>query len=123
MTHLLDSSVWVALFLDFDSQHKKAKSVFNALKGVMYVPYCVASETATVLAYKHSKEQADNFIRFIENNQDVLLLDDSIEEEMGFYTSVSAKISFTDAALVFLSGKLKANLVTFDKQLKKLPRK
>ena len=62
MAYLLDSSVWVALFLDFDTQHKKAEQLFEKLSGTIYVPYCVASEVITVLTYKHSKEQADNFI-------------------------------------------------------------
>jgi len=123
MTHLLDSSVWVALFLDFDTQHEKAKHLFEKLKGTIYVPYCVVNEVVTILAYKHSKEQADSFVRFIESNQDLILLDDILREEIKFYVSLKARVFFTDAALLFLSSKLKAELVTFDKQLKRLNKK
>ena len=123
MAQVLDSSVWVALFLDFDTQHEKAKHLFEKLKGAIYVPYCVVNEVVTILAYKHSKEQADDFTRFIESNQDLILLDDHAEEEMRFYSSQKARISFTDAALLFWSNKLKANLLTFDKQLERLNKK
>ena len=123
MAHLLDSSVWVALFLDFDTQHKKAEQWFEKLRDTIYVPYCVASEVITVLAYKHSKKQADNFIAFIENNRTILLFDDNFRDELSFYKLMRAKVSFTDAALLFLSKKLEAKLVTFDKQLERLSKK
>lgn len=123
MAHLLDSSVWVALFLDFDTQHKKAERIFEGVRGTIYAPYCVVNETVTVLAYKHSKEQADNFIAFIENNRDILPFDDGLRDELLFYKSIKARISFTDAALLFLSKKLEAKLVTFDKQLENLSKK
>lgn len=120
MAHLLDSSVWISLFLDFDTHHKKAERILKELRGTIYVPYCVVSEVVTILAYKHSKKQADNFIAFIENNRDILLFDDTITEEIDFYKSVQAKISFTDAALLFLTKKVEAKLITFDKQLASL---
>jgi predicted nucleic acid-binding protein len=123
MAQVLDSSVWVALFLDFDTQHQKASQILEKLKDTVYVPYCVVSEVTTVLAYKHSKKQADNFIRFIESNRDLILLNDNMEEEMKFYALLKSKISFTDAALMFLSRKLKANLITFDKHLERLNKK
>lgn len=123
MGQLLDSSVWVALFLDFDTQHKKAEQLFEKLRGTMYVPYCVASEVITILTYKHSKEQGSKFIAFIENNRAILLFDDNFRDELAFYKSMRAKVSFTDAALLFLSKRLEAKLVTFDKQLERLSKK
>ncbi len=118
--NLLDSSVWVALFLDFDTQHLKAVQLFSRLKGKTYLPYCVINEVVTVLAYKHSKKQADQFITFIEDNQGIEWVEDTIVSELEFYTSLSARISFTDAALLLLSRRLKAKLITFDEQLKRL---
>ncbi len=123
MAYLIDSSLWVALFLDFDTQHNKATQLFKKLKGPIDLPYCVVSEVVTILAYKHSKEQADNFLSFIEYNRDITLLDNSLSDEMMFYKSVQSKISFTDAALLFLVKKLNANLVTFDKQLARIHKK
>jgi predicted nucleic acid-binding protein len=123
MTNLIDSSIWVALFLDFDSQHEKAERLFKKLKGIAYVPYCVVNEVTTILAYKHSKKQADNFLRYIEHNRDLVLLDESLADEIEFYASLQDRVSFTDAALLFLSQKLKASLVTFDKQLKRIAKR
>lgn len=123
MANLIDSSVWVALFLDFDTQHTKAEYLFSRIKGRIYLPYCVLNEAATVLAYKHSKEQADQFLNFVEENRDITLMEDSYAEEISFYKSLNAKISFSDAALLLLARKLKANLITFDKQLERLARR
>ena len=117
MAHLIDSSVWIALFLDFDTQHKKAVLFFDDLRGNIYIPYCVVNETTTILAYKHSKQQADNFLTYVEHNSAVTLISDNAEEEIVYYKSLTNKISFTDAALLLLSQKLGAELVTFDKQL------
>jgi len=122
MTAVLDSSVWVALFLNFDTHHTKAERIFSRLKGKVYVPYCVLNEVATVLTYKHSKEQADRFLAFFARNRDVILLDDTFSEEANFFMSLKTRVSFTDAALLLFSKKLKTKLVTFDKQLALLSR-
>lgn len=120
MGNLIDSSVWVALFLDFDTQHAKAKRLFSGLKGTLYLSACVAHEVITILAYKHSKKQADQFISFLESSGDIEYIDGDIVEEMRFYQRINARISCTDAALLFHAKTLKLNLVTFDKQLKGL---
>ena len=123
MAYLLDSSVWVALFLDFDTQHEKAVRVIAKLKGKIYVPYCIVAEVTTILAYKHSKQLADNFILYVRDNMDIGIVNNDACDEMDFYTSLSDKLSFVDAALIFLSRKLNAELVTFDKQLERSMRK
>ena len=123
MGALVDSSVWVALFLDADTQHAKAARIFPAVAPPIYAPYCVIAEVATILAYKHSKEQADRFLKYVGGNRDIVLLDDVLQDEMIFFQTLTQKISFTDAALVFLSKKLNARLVTFDQQLGRIAKK
>lgn len=123
MAYLIDSSVWIALFLDFDTQHKKAVRLFSALHGMVYMPYCILVEVATVLAYKHSKQQADSFLAYIEHNHDIVVLDDNPQDEIAFYKTLSHKISFTDGALILLSQKFGAKLLTFDKQLVRIAKK
>lgn len=120
MGNLVDSSVWVALFLDFDTQHARAGRLFSRMSAKIYLPYCVISEVVTILAYKHSKKQADRFIAFIENNRDIEWVEDAVVPELEFYTSLDARVSFTDAALLMFAKKLKAKLITFDEQLKRL---
>ena len=123
MANLVDSSVWGALFLDFDTQHRKAERLFSKLKDRIYLPYCVLNEAATVLAYKHSKKQANQFLSFVEENHDIDLLEDNSAEEILFYKSLDEKISFSDAALLLFTKRLKVSLLTFDKQLERLARK
>ena len=123
MKHLIDSSVWVALFLDFDAQHPKARQVVARMRGIIYVPYCVLAEVVTVLAYKHSKKQADAFLDYLSDNRDIKLISDSPETEIQFYRSISHRISFTDAALLHLSKSLTAKLTTFDQQLDRIARR
>ena len=123
MANLVDSSVWVALFLDFDTQHLKAQRLFLKIKGRIYLPYCVLNETATILAYKHSKKQADQFLNFIVENRDIGVLEDNSSEEMSFYKSLNTRISFTDATLLLFAKRLKVSLLTFDKQLERLAKR
>ena len=123
MAHLVDSSVWVALFLDFDTQHRKAEQAVQKLSGTIYVPYCVIAEVAAILAYKHSKRLADNFIVYVRDNRDFEVISDNARDEMDFYTAIPHRISFVDAALIFLSSKLDATIVTFDKQLGRIAKR
>lgn len=123
MAHLVDSSVWVALFLDFDAQHRKAERIIRNLDSQIYASYGVIAEVATVLAYKQSKASANHFISYLRDNRDFAIINDDALEEMNFYASIADKISFVDAALIFLSRKLGAELITFDKQLERIARK
>lgn len=123
MAHLVDSSVWVALFLDFDTQHRKAEQTIQKLSGTIYLPYCVIAEVTTILAYKHSKRLADNFIAYAKDNRDLEIINNDALDEMDFYMTVSHRLSFVDATLIFLSGKFDAPLVTFDKQLNRVAEK
>lgn len=120
MAYLVDSSVWVALFLDFDTQHRKAERIIQRISGITSVPYCVIAEVVTILAYKHSKRLADNFIAYVRDNQDIKVVNNDALDEMDFYIAIPHKLSFTDAALIFLAGRLDAKLVTFDKQLERI---
>ena len=120
---IFDSSIWIGLFLDFDTNHRKAARLMQEITGIIRVPYCVVSETATVIAYKHSKEQADNFLLYIVDSEKILLLDDVVRDEAEFYRSLPYRISFTDASLLLLAKKYKTRLITFDKQLERIARK
>ncbi len=99
MKKIVDSSVWVALFLDFDTQHQKAKKCIMQLEGKILVPYAVISEVVTILTYKHSSEQALGFLSYIQNNTDIELMDNQLDEEILFFQKTQKNISFTDHAL------------------------
>lgn len=117
--YLIDSSVWVALFLDFDSQHQKAADIFSKIDDKIYLPYGVIAEVTTVLTYKHSKDQANNFLEFITDNNDIILVENQTLPEMDFFKKLKSNISFTDASLIFMAGKLNLALITFDKEVVK----
>ncbi len=120
MGQIVDSSVWVALFLDFDTQHNQAQKLIQKLENLIYIPYCVVIETTAVLTYKHSKKQADQFLDYIRDNKDFKIIDDIALEEIEFFQKLQQRISFVDAALIFLSLKLNARVVTLDRQLNRL---
>ena len=121
--YLIDSSVWVALFLEFDSNHQKAEEIISKLEGKIYLPYNVIAEVTSVLTYKHSKKQADNFLDYIEDNEDIILFENELKPEIEFFRKINKKLSFVDISLVFLSKKLDLDLITFDSQMISLAKK
>jgi len=123
MAYLVDSSVWVALFLDFDTQHRKAERMIPKLSGTIYVPYCVITEVTAILTYKHSKALANNFVAYVRDNRDLKIVNDDALDEMSFYTTIPHRLSLVDAALIFLSKKLDAELITLDKQLERIAKR
>lgn len=112
--YLIDSSVWVALFLEFDSNHKKAEEIIPKLEGKIYLLYNVIVEVTSVLTYKHSKKQADNFLDYIE---DIVLFENELKPEIEFFKKIDKRVSFVDISLIFLSKKLDLDLITFDSQM------
>ena len=124
MASLVDSSVWVALYLDDDSQHVKAQRLIATLHAPFYVPYGVLEETASVLTYKGSKAHADRFVEFVELSSDIVYLDPDWRVDAAAFRSIGSRISFTDAVLLELSRTLSdTKLVTFDQQLLRLYRR
>jgi predicted nucleic acid-binding protein len=123
--YLIDSSVWVALFLDFDTQHEKAAEFFANLETEkkIYLPYGVISEVSTVLVYKHSKEQADKFLEYVRGNSDIVIFENQTVAEMEFFQKTREKVSFTDTTLIYLAKAFALTLITFDDQMVKLFKK
>lgn len=115
--NLLDSSVWVALYLDFDSNHDKAIGIYENIKGKIAITNLVMEEVVTVLTYKHSREQSDNFIKFIISNSDIDFINYDFNNVLSFHLNHSHKISLTDSSLIFLSKKNNTKIYSFDKKL------
>ena len=120
-SYILDSSVWIALFVESDSTHEDAVKLFESIEtSKVVIPYCVILEVCTVLSCRHSFEHTQNFMRYIQNNEDIFILDNSAQEEMYFYQSLKTAISFTDVSLIFLAKKHGFTLVTFDRKMLQL---
>lgn len=122
-TKVIDSSVWIALFLDDDSQHEKASKLFYDHNGSIIIPYCVISEVVSVLTYKHSYKQAENFLKHINKRNDVFFYENQIDEEVQHFLKIRQKISLTDSSIIYITKKTKSELATFDKQLERIYRK
>ncbi|MDP2090510.1 MAG: PIN domain-containing protein [Candidatus Gracilibacteria bacterium] len=116
--YIIDSSVWVSLFLDFDINHIESKQIFEKLgNSKIVLPYCVINEVSSVLTYKGSKDISNNFLRFIKNNNDIFIENDNIFEEIDFFIENNSKVSFTDLAVIKIAKDYLLDLITFDKQM------
>jgi len=122
---ILDSNVWVSYLNKDDSQHKKAKKVFQETDDSIVVPEYVIIEVCTILLKKTDKETANNFIELVFNNQntEVLFFSEFIFGEFvdNFKDTQNKKLSFIDTALLYLSKSYQ--VITFDKELQKTIKK
>ena len=123
MAKLIDSSVWIALFLEQDTQHAKAKRFFATVSGKIYLPTLVLGEVASVLTYKHSKAQADMFVRFVVDYPELEWVESQAYDDAAYFLTIPARLSFIDLSLLRLARVLKAELITYDAQLARLYRK
>lgn len=118
---IFDSNIWVGFFDEDDSNHQKAKQVFNTTQQKVFVTEYIILETTTILAQKKSKEAANEFLEKISVSDRVEVFPSSkkfLDEVVNFYLSQKDRnLSFVDYSLLFLSQK--AKVVTFDKRLKK----
>lgn len=117
---VLDSSVWVALFIDEDSSHAQAAEIIDAIVGHIYVPYTVLSEVATVITNKYSKQQADKFLRFVSGNGRCILVENSYTTDVQAFLDCKEPISFPDIAIVTFALHHRAQLITFDRKMRDL---
>lgn len=118
---ILDSSVWVALFSQYDSQHTKAWKILKGVRSRIVIPEYIILEVVTVLAQRASKKCADMFLERMCDNSDIDILH---VEENHFYSFCEAyrqlpdgKLSFIDCALACLAKEYE--IITFDTHLKK----
>lgn len=116
--YIIDSSVWVSLFLDFDANHNESVEIFEKISNTKIIlPYCVINEVSSVLTYKWSKEIANSFLKFIKNNEDIFIENNNIFDEIDFFIWIDKKVSFTDLAVIKIAFDFWLDLITFDKQM------
>lgn len=121
---ILDSSVWIALLHETDSQHRKAEIVFDALKDTVIVPEYIILEVTTVLSLRASATVATAFLDHITNTDgiEVLRVGESLftDTMLTFKKFAQRKVSFVDAALICLAAEY--SVITFDKTLERILR-
>lgn len=118
---MIDTSVWVALLDKGDSLHKKAKdAVRNVQPNQLKIFDHIYIETLTVIRNKVSDFYCEQFIKFLKNcNLEINLTSRKILTLATFLFFQFKKLSFPDC-LIMASAKInKAELITFDKALKK----
>jgi len=116
---ILDSNIWIAFFNEKDSQHDKAQKIIREVKSPVAVTEYVVIETCNILLAKARKEDADFFINFTLDNEDVVLLLSNgnlfFETVSSFQKITKRSLSFVDISLLCLSRNYE--IVTFDKKL------
>jgi len=123
--YLVDTSIWIALFVEHDSQHLKAVEIIDGLVGKQIsLPYIVVAETATVLGRMLGKDGADRFIRLVQESFDItVIMLQNYEEEMTFFRNNRHSISYVDMVQLYLAKKRRLELLTFDRALLKASKK
>ena len=116
--YVVDSSVWIALFLDDDSQHQKALDAIARIGDErIQVPYGVIAETVTVLSRKDSKAQANRFVEFVRLNPQLEMTSAFSLHDMQVFTAESDRLSFVDSLLKDMALRGGYTLISFDKEL------
>lgn len=121
---ILDSNVWIALYLEEDSQHKKALKLAPSFWQVA-IPEYIILETCTILLLKAGKGVSEKFLDYVFDNREVTVLfstRDFFQETVRVFREKNEKkLSATDASLLYLSND--HEVITFDKDLEKAIKK
>ena len=121
---ILDSNLLLAHYIKNDTTRNASFALFERIGGSeMIIPYCVIEEVSTILTYKVGKKTAEDFLNDVQAVENIFIVNDNVEKEIEYFKSIRQKISFTDAALLYLSKIYQAALVTFDQQLFRLYKK
>lgn len=119
---IIDSSVWVAFFLENDSLHDRALKLEKQILHTKYIPDFVYFEVCTVLRKKGGLTSCVTFIEFIEKSQDievVSFISDITSFSTFFLQKSYENLSFVDSTLVYLYKKDGCAILTFDKEILK----
>ncbi len=121
--YVIDSSIYCARFLYEDINHEKSKILLQDIENRIYVPYIVFTETITVLTYKHSKERANEFAKFILWDNRFFLIDADMLSELFFWQSIEKNLSYIDIVLSYIALQYNSELLSFDDAMMKLYQK
>lgn len=89
----------------------------NKNKDIILLPHPIFAEIVTTITYKHSKQLADKFVKFINWWHFVNFVDISKDEVSNIRLKLNQKISYFDVLIIALWLKYRVEIITFDKQL------
>jgi predicted nucleic acid-binding protein len=118
---IVDTSVWVSLFVRSDSNHDKAKKIFLSIRHNEVVVFdYIYAESLNVLRSKFDEENCNIFITFVNELDDSIRFSDpAITRLATEYFFQFKKLSFTDC-LILASAKVNDyEIATFDTELMK----
>lgn len=72
---------------------------------------------------KWSKEIANSFLDFIDNNDDIFIESNFVYDEIDFFYKSNFKVSFTDLSIIKIAIYKSLDLITFDKQMASIYKK
>lgn len=117
---IIDSSVWISAFNKEDSNHKKALAFASSYEEEQWMPDIVFYEVLTVLKNKiKDTSLVDEFVQYATTNGNILIrlfYEYNSEVLKTFIHETSARLSYVDSLLVYLSRDFK--ILTFDDNLK-----
>lgn len=115
---IIDSNVWIALFVEYDSNHQKAKNILKKLNNqkVLITEYVIL-EAATVILNKINRKKASDFLEYVLNHDKIELYKDEqlFTKTSQKFSELISDLSFVDVSLLHLSGKYQ--VISFDKKL------
>ncbi len=121
---IFDSNVYLGILNKDDSLYEKSMKVFKEKKDhIIIIPYSIVSEVTTLLTYRFSKQNANDFISYIKSSPNFFIVTNDMDTEILLFEEINSKIWFTDISLIAVSKKYNAELITFDKQLLQLFKK
>jgi predicted nucleic acid-binding protein len=120
-TYLVDSSLFVAFYIEEDSCHADAVAILHEIDSAQLLvhPY-VIQEVVSVLTYKIGVTVAKKFISDIQQANNVYVLPVDVSKDMRSFSLLNKKVSLTDSALLDIAQSWQVPLVTFDKELRTL---
>ncbi len=118
---IFDSNIWIAFLHKEDSQHLKAKQLFDCLAARIYIPEYVLIEILNVLKNKASNISLNRFIDLLKNFPAIEIIFSNEAFTMNLLDIVQENaidgLSFVDQMLLYLSKDYQ--IYTFDEKLQK----
>ena len=121
---VIDSNIFYAALNKEDSLHNEAiKLIEEFTESIIIVPYSILLEVSTLLCYRQWKKKADEFIKTLQESNNIFIVSNFINDDIDNFLEIKSKISFADVSLISICKEYNAILASFDKQLLKIYKK
>ena len=114
MTYIIDSSYLFSLAVEVDSNHKKAREIFESFEGQAIIPCEVFSETINVLWKKVNKVQAVQTAKDIIKSKAISFGETTIEVRqiaLEKFEKQKKGVSFTDCLVMAFADSFKTKKI------------